>query len=418
MTESALLEPLPPQPAHVTDSVFYDFDMFRDPAFLEDPHTRILDLHRDAPPVFWTPRNGGHWMLISHRANFEAARDPETFSSQMIPQVYIEQMLAAMPAGSERIPQPYPISLDPPQHAIYRAPLQRAFSPKAMAALSDRIRALAAQLIDKIKPLGETEFVSSVAETMPVQVFLQMFGLPLRRQAEYRELVKEQLAVMEHGIDEVVSRLVRVARVMRDTLLERREHPADDLISLLWRSKIGERETVLGDLEDFSVLLFIAGLDTVMNGIGHGVIHLARNPQLQRQLRENSGLISQATEELLRRYTFTVPPRRLAKDTVFMGVEMKQDDRAMLFLPAADLDRNEYPEPDRYNLEREKSVHIAFGAGPHRCLGSHLARLELVIFYEELLKRLPEFRLDPTKPLRYHGGHVIGPDAIHLQWDA
>jgi cytochrome P450 len=88
---------------------------------------------------------------------------------------------------------------------------------------------------------------------------------------------------------------------------------------------------------------------------------------------------------------------------------------ALLFLPAADLDPAEYANPEQFNPERDK-VHIAFGAGPHRCLGSHLARLELRILYEELMSRLPEFRIDPTKPLTYHGGFVWGPNELHLTW--
>jgi cytochrome P450 len=254
---------------------------------------------------------------------------------------------------------------------------------------------------------------------MPVQVFLEMFGLPVSRQAEYRALVKEWMeGLKETDTSKAPERMQRVAKVMRETLIERRDNPQDDLISLLWESKIGDRETTLNDLEDYSVLLFIAGLDTVMNGIGHGVIHLARNPDLQRKLRENPELIPDAAEELLRRYTFTVPPRRVAKDTVFLGAQMKAEERALLFLPGADLDAKEFKNPENYNLQREGEVHIAFGVGPHRCLGSHLARYELVILYEELLKRLPEFRLDPTKPLHYHGGHVIGPDEVWLQWSA
>lgn len=418
MTQEAKVSVPADRPDHVTDAVFYDFDMFRDPALLENPHARLLDLHKKAPPIFWTPRNGGRWLLIGHHANFEASRDTETFSSETVPQALIQKLMAGLPPGTPRIPQPFPISLDPPQHGIYRGPLQRAFSPKAMSALKDKIRLLAAELIDKIKPQGKADFMAAVAEPMPVQVFLEMFGLPVERQVEYRALVKQQLESMEDGMSEIPGRLLKVAAVMRDTLLQRKEHPADDLISELWRSKIGDRETTIGDLEDYSVLLFIAGLDTVMNGIGHGVIHLARNPELQRQLRVQPELIPQAAEEILRRYTFTVPPRRVAKDTVFQGVEMKEGDRAMLYLPAADLDAAEYPDPERYDIKRENSVHIAFGAGPHRCLGSHLARYELVILYEELLKRLPEFRLDETQPLRYHGGHVIGPDAVWLKWAA
>lgn len=406
-----------PRPSHVTDAVFYDFDLFADPALLKDPHARILDLHKKAPPVFWTPRNGGHWMMLSHQANFDASRDTETFSNEMMPQALIEQLMASLPADSPRYPQPLPISLDPPKHAIYRAPLQRAFSPKAMNELREKIRTLAAELIEKIKPQGTVEFMSTVAEPMPVQVFLEMFGLPVSRQGEYRAMVKEWMeGLKEISTAKMPDRMIRVAAVMRETLIERRDNPQGDLISLLWGSKIGDRETTLNDLEDFSVLLFIAGLDTVMNGIGLGVIHLARNPDLQRKLRENPALIPDAAEELLRRYTFTVPPRRVAKDTVFLGVEMKAEERALLFLPGADLDAKEFKVPEHYNLQREGEVHIAFGVGPHRCLGSHLARYELVILYEELLKRLPEFRLDPSKPLHYHGGHVIGPDEVWLQW--
>jgi len=417
MSNAPSLSDVAPRPAHVPDSVFYDFDLFADPAFLKDPHARVLDLHKNAPPVFWTPRNGGHWMMLSHKANFDASRDTEIFSNEAVPQAVIEELMASLPPGSPRYPQPLPISLDPPKHGIYRMPLQKAFSPKAMNELKEKIRHLAAELIDRIKPQGSAEFMSTVAEPLPVQVFLEMFGLPVSRQAEYRVLVKEWMeGLKEVNTAKMPDRMIEVARVMRETLIERRDNLQDDLISLLWQSKIGDRETTINDLEDYSVLLFIAGLDTVMNGIGLGVIHLARNPDLQRKLRENPALIPDAAEEILRRYTFTVPPRRVAKDTVFLGVEMKAEDRALLFLPGADLDAKAFKNPDNYNAEREGEVHIAFGVGPHRCLGSHLARYELVILYEELLARLPEFRLDPSKPLQYHGGHVIGPDEVWLQW--
>jgi len=410
---------LAPRPAHVSDSVFYDFDWFFDPALLANPHDRILDLHKNAPPIFWSPHHGGAWLLVSHQANFEASRDTATFSSEMIPQALIEQLMASLPPGSPRYPQPLPISLDPPMHSVYRAPLQKAFSPKAMSELKGKIRVLADELIDKIKPKGCAEFMSAVAEPLPVQVFLEMFGLPVARQAEYRALVKEWMeGLKDTGTGKMPERMIKVADIMRDTLLERQAQPKDDLISLLWGSKIGDRETTLNDLEDFSVLLFIAGLDTVMNGIGHAVVHLARNPDLQRKLRENPALIPDAVEEMLRRYTFTVPPRRVAKDTVFHGVEMKAEDRVLLFLPGADLDAKEFKNPEQYDLERQNEVHIAFGVGPHRCLGSHLARYELIILFEELLSRLPEFKLDPSKPLNYHGGHVIGPDEVWLQWSA
>ncbi|MFA5941604.1 MAG: cytochrome P450 [Sinimarinibacterium sp.] len=418
MTQAATLTPAVPKPAHVPDAVVYDFDMFGDPALLADPHERILDLLRNAPPVFWTPRNGGHWMLMSHAANFNASRDTESFSSEFAPPEKIAMMKAMMPPGSPHIPLAVPINLDPPEHGKYRMPLQRVFSPKAIAALKDDIRALARELIGKARPSGGGDFMAAIAEPLPVQVFLKMLGLPLERWTEYRALVKDHLADSNLDPRKMIGKLQRVAASMRDTMLERKENPRDDILSMLWKIEVDGKPTTLEDMENYGVLLFIAGLDTVMNGMGLGVRHLARDPALQAEMRKTPQIIGDVTEELLRRYTFTVPPRLAAKDMEFMGVPMKKGDKAMLFLPAADLDPKEFANSDRFDLKRENKVHIAFNAGPHRCLGSHLARVELQVLYEEMMTGLPEFRLDPAHPPKFHGGHVVGVDTLHLLWDA
>jgi cytochrome P450 len=417
MSAAANLSPAVPKPAHVVDSVVYDFDMFRDPAYVADPHKRIIDLVKNAPPVFWTPRNGGHWMLMSHSANFNASRDTEGFSSEFITRDDLAAMKARMPPGMPHIPMPVPINVDPPEHGKYRVPLQRVFSPKSVLAIKDSITALATELIDKVRDRGQCEFMKEIAEPMPVQVFLKMLGLPLDRQDEYRAIVSAHLSDPSPDPRAVIPKLQRIAASMNDTFLARRDNPQDDIISLLWKIEIDGRPTTIEDMQNYGVLLFIAGLDTVMNGIGHGVRHMAQNPALQEQLRANPKLIPEATEELLRRYTFTVPPRIVAKDMVFEGVQMKARERAMLFLPAADLDAKEYPASESFDLNRENKVHIAFNAGPHRCLGSHLARVELQVIYEVLLARLPTFRLDPQHPPTFHCGHVIGVDSLHLAWD-
>jgi cytochrome P450 len=137
---------------------------------------------------------------------------------------------------------------------------------------------------------------------------------------------------------------------------------------------------------------------------------------LQNELRANPKLIVEAAEELLRRYTFTVPTRRITRDVTFNGVSMKAGDRLMLFLPGADLDPREFAAPETFDLSRENNVHIAFGVGPHRCLGSHLARIELQVIYEQMLARLPEFRLDPDKGAKFHAGNIIAIDSLPLLW--
>jgi cytochrome P450 len=212
-------------------------------------------------------------------------------------------------------------------------------------------------------------------------------------------------------------KLWRITAIMRDTVLERRDNPQDDIISLLWRTQFDGIPITMDEMENYCVVMFIAGLDTVMNGMGHGVRHLAQDPALQETLRKDPQAIAVATEEILRRYTFTVPVRIIGKDMEFEGLPMRKGERAMLFLPAADLDSKEFPNSEVFDIQRDKP-HIAFNGGPHRCLGSHLARVELQVLYEQMLARLPLFRLDPNHPPTFHCGHVVGVDSLHLTWKA
>jgi cytochrome P450 len=154
-----------------------------------------------------------------------------------------------------------------------------------------------------------------------------------------------------------------------------------------------------------------------MNGMGHGVRHLAMNPALQAELRANPKMIVEASEELLRRYGFVAVIRRAARDFECEGAQLKRGERVSLSYPMANLDPAEFADPGRFDLGRENKVHLTFGGGPHRCVGSHLARIELQTLYEEMLARLPEFRLDPDRPVRYRCGPVTGPRELHLIWD-
>ncbi|HEX7856366.1 MAG TPA: cytochrome P450 [Sphingobium sp.] len=414
MSHAADAVAIAPRPDHIREELVYDFDLFNDPALKKDAHARILDIARNAPPVFWSPYNGGQWFLKSHAAVFKGQRAPEIFANAPAPIEQIKEM--ARQRGAEML-IPAPIAFDAPHHATFRQPIQSAFSPKAMNALKDDIRALAVELIEAMKPEGSCEFMSAVAEPLPVQVFLKLFGLPVERQREYRDLVTEHLA-NNSNLDAMATqgRLRKVADVMHDVIIARRDDPKDDLLSYLWKAEFNGEPATLSDIENYAVMLFLAGLDTVFNGMGLGVHHLATNPELQAKLRENPKLIPDAAEEILRRYTFTVPVRFVIQDVEFEGATMKKGERALIFLPAADLDPGEFESPESFDMARENKVHIAFGTGPHRCLGSHLARIELQVLYEEMLKRLPEFSLQPDKQITYHGGNVIGPDELPLIW--
>jgi len=410
------LSPAVPKPTHVADSSVYDFDMFVDPALLQNPHERVRELLRDAPPVFWTPRNGGHWVVTGFRENYDASRDFETFSSEIYPRPMMDGMRAMLAEQIGHVPLPTPINLDPPDHTKFRRPLQLAFSPKAMLARKEEVRNLANSLIDAVIEQGHCDFVPDIAEPLPVQVFLKMMGLPLERSAEFRDLVHEFMSPPDTELAPIY-RMRKVADAMKGEIEARRTDPKDDLLSLLWTSEFDGEPMTFELMEDYAVLLFIAGLDTVINGMGFGVRHLAQNPEFQEELRANPKRIPEAAEELLRRYTFTVPTRRIAKDVEFAGVEMKDGDRLMLFLPGADLDQREFAKPEAFDIDRENNVHIAFGAGPHRCLGSHLARIELQVLYEQMLARLPTFRVDENRPTVFHAGNIIAIDSLPLRWD-
>jgi len=411
------LSPKVPKPAHVPDSAVYDFDAYCDPGLLADPVRRIAEIVKQAPPIFWTPRNGGQWVIQGYEALFNAYRDPETFSSQFMSPEQMKAMMASLPPGTPRIAQARPINLDPPEHTKYRAPLQKTFSPKSALALKDDIRRLANDLIDKVAAQGRCDFVPAIAEQLPVQVFLKLFGLPLEHQAEYRALAKEHLSGNTTDMKAMIAKQFRLLNVMRATILDRRDNPRDDIISMLWKAGVDGRPTTMDDMEDYALLLFIAGLDTVVNGASFLMLHLAKNPALQEQLRATPKIIPEAVEEMLRRYTFTVPVRCVAKDVVYEGVTMKAGERVLMYDPAADLDPKQFKNPEAYDMNREEKTHIAFGAGPHRCLGSHLARVELQIITEQMMARLPQIRLDPQKAPTFHGGHVIGPETLPLVWD-
>jgi cytochrome P450 len=417
MSAAAPMSPVVPKPAHVPDALVYDFDAYRDPGLLADPASRIERMVREAPPVFWTPRAGGAWVIQGYEELFNAYRDTEVFTSTMASPEQLAAMMAMLPPNLPRVPQPKPIGLDPPEHTKFRGPLQKTFSPKAALALRDDIRKLANDLIDAIADQGHCDFMPAVAEQLPVQVFIKMFGLPLDRHQEYRALAKEHLSGITTDYTAMTRKSFRIIDVMRPTIIERREHPKDDILSLLWQTTVDGKPTTLEDMEDYAVLLFIAGLDTVVNGMGLTMKHLATDPVLQEHLRNNPKTIPEAVEEMLRRYTFTVPVRRVARDVVYEGAPMKEGERVLMYDPAADVDPKKFKNPGTYDVDREEKTHIAFGAGPHRCLGAHLARIEMQIIVEVALSRLRNIRLDPQHPPRYHGGHVIGPDTLSLLWD-
>jgi cytochrome P450 len=205
--------------------------------------------------------------------------------------------------------------------------------------------------------------------------------------------------------------------MMRELILVRQAAPRDDLISRLVASEVDGRPLAMDELVDYCLLLFIAGLDTVANSLSFGMDHLARDPILQERLRAGPERIADAVEEMLRRYGVVVVMRFITRDAIFGGVEIKAGERVMLLLPAGNLDPQVFAEPTSLDIERDANPHLSFNSGPHRCVGSHLARLELRIFYEEWFRRMPAVRHDSAGSPTARAGLTLGLNTLPIRWD-
>ena len=394
-----------PRPVHIPPERVIDYDVYRGafPGEEADLHHGLYRLGEEhGRGIFWTPHNGGHWFINDFELLFEAARQPELFSSteMTIPPVPVE-------------PRLIPLFLDPPEHGLFRAPLMRQFTPGRIAAMEAGIRSFTNELIDAIEAEGRCEFVEAMAEPLPIKIFMRIMGMPLDRLREFRDWILDMLSSDD---DRRANSYAQIAALMDGLIRERQTEPKDDLISHLLTLEIGDRPITYDEVQAYCLLLFAAGLDTVANALAFGMHFMATRPDLQARLSADPRLIPEAVEELLRKFGVPMPARTAASDFEFGGTQIRKGERVMLMLPACNLDPKTFPDPWSFDLERKNKAHIAFNVGPHRCIGSHLARLELRVFWEEWLRRIPSFHLDPQRPAVYRAGLTLAVQELGIVW--
>jgi cytochrome P450 len=396
-------------PAHVDPARVIEFDVFSDHRYsdMARPHDALQKLADDVGRgIFWSPYNGGHWVLNSHALIFEAKRNTDIFSNIGV------ASLPPMPAELE--PWLPPLGMDAPEHMKYRMPLMHAFSPERVRAMEGEIRALAARLIDGFKDRGHCEFVDALAEPLPLIIFMKLMGMDVARLKEFRSWVK----LMPSGIvEERAQAHTNINAMMGELIAARRVKREDDLISTLIDCEIDGAKLDDRQMLGMSMLLFGAGLDTVTNTLSLTMEHIARDPALQDRLRAEPQMIPEAVEELMRLYDVTISVRRVARDAEFHGVALKRDDRVALVNANGDTDPAVYPDGGAFDLDRENKTHLVFGVGPHRCAGAHLARLEFRIFLEEWFRRMPNVRLDQARPVSYRYTLLLSAENLDLLWD-
>jgi cytochrome P450 len=392
-------------PAHVRPEQAVDIDVYTDPAVLAGPHDAYRALQETKPDIFYTPRNGGHWIVTRIDKMTQILRDPEHFSSR---ELHIPKLNSPV--------QFIPLSLDPPDHAKYRAVLLPHFDRKAVMALSGKLREWADRLIDRVIDTGKCDFAEQMGAAYPVSIFMELMGMPLERFDEFREIVLEYFANIPS------ERRLQLQEKIIASMLELREQrmaePKDDLISKLLEARVQGEPLSLDEYKSMTYILFLGGLDTVANALTFAFHHLAQDPDLQRRLVEEPGRLQDWVEESLRMYGVVHQTRIVKQDIVIDGAHFHVGDMVMCTLPVSGRDDRKNPDPDRFDLDRKKREHITFSTGAHTCIGNMLARSEMRAFTEAWLQRIPSFAIAPGAKLQWRGGTVMALCNLPLEWPA
>lgn len=387
-------------------SPVYEFDYIADPGLLADVHDRYWELKETAPPVFWTNAHGGHWMCNTATSVSQVVRHPEIFSSRYL----------SIPPNPDQ-PAMIPEMLDPPEHRPYRQMLRPFFESKAIAPLEARVVEWTDQLLGEIVEAGECEFVSAIASRLPVAVFMELFGFPMEKFDEFRHLVVGFFNARATP-DERNALAQQILGHLAELIQQRMAEPRDDMISKIIVSEVDGRRVTFEELMSIGFLMFLAGLDTVTNAMSFGMRHLAHDEPLRQRAIDDPAVIPDLVEELLRRYAFVATPRYIVQDTELEGVQLRAGDCILAPLPLVGWDEGLNPDPKTVSVERQFYRHAAFGSGIHTCLGLHLARMELIVFYRAWFDRIGHFRQIEKGDETCRGGSVMALEHLHLAWNA
>jgi cytochrome P450 len=318
-----------------------------------------------------------------------------------------------IPRGAMNVLMP-PVTVDPPYHARFRAVLNPAFTPAAARRLTDHARSVAAELIDQLAPRGRCEFVADFARVMPVIVFLKVMGLDAGRRGEFVEWAVGYTSAKDQETKD--RNAEKVAEFLAKELDARERNPGDDLLSRIVAWRRNPRFAHEGEVLGMAIVTFIGGLDTLSNLMSFAARHLAAHPEARRQLRAEPSLLAPAVEEIIRRHGLTMTGRLIRQDVTRKGVTMREGDMLLVVDPLAGIDERAYPDPLTLDFSRPNAVHDSFGNAEHKCIGEHVARMELAVFIEEWLRRIPDFAIDPDCPPVTYSGPVIGMSQLGLTW--
>lgn len=355
----------------------------------------FFDELRSKCPVTKTGAHGGFWIVSRYADVHEAAMSTEVFSSA---------------SGVTIPPIPKPpvpcLEQDEPDHRIYRRPMQGWFSVGRMAQLEDNVRDIVTRLLDPVIDDGRCDIGTVLAEPLPPVVIGLMLGLPESDWRWFRERSEAFLGLGAEGDKAgAEAAVVDLFGYLAGQLEERRSVPKDDLLSDILAIEVDGAPISMEGAMSLAFLILAAGHETTVGGLGGMLYHVAKDADIRDRLLADPSLVPSAVEEALRLETPLMGlGRMLVKDTTLAGVAMPAAERVMLMFGAANRDASVFDDPGQFKVDRTNNRHLAFGVGIHRCVGAPLARLEMRVVLEEVLRRMPGIRLESDDGVRvvYH----------------
>jgi cytochrome P450 len=395
-----------------------------DEEILKDPFGR-WDRLRNAHTIFKSDQaDHGVIFLMGYAEQHAALRDPKIFSNRSVNPEFRTEAPVGVEGPFEGDFKLIPVQLDPPEHTKYRQLLNPLMTPGRVNALEPQARALCGDLIDGFIGDGAVEYVTQFARRFPTTIFMQMMGLPVENADMFLGWIDE---LMHTSSNLALSEQERVGRsraaataifeYLGRLIADRRDHPKDDFVSYLVTCRVDDRPVNEQELMQMCFMLYMAGLDTVAGALGYFMYHLAMHPADRHRIVDDPAVIPAAVEELLRYYSVVTTVREVTQDGEFLGCPMHEGDRVIFPTVSANRDPNEFENAEIFDMDRSPNRHMAFGAGPHRCLGSHLARMELRVALEEWHLRVPEYSVADPGSLRHHVLSVSGLVSLPLVFD-
>jgi cytochrome P450 len=380
-----------------------------EPEWSADPYP-IQDDLRQRCPIAHTDRFGGGWLPTRYEDVAAIAYDTERFSSRAIIMSNFRPPPELAPIGGSP-----PISSDPPFHHDARKLLLPAFTKTAVSRQEPATRAFCQSLIDEFGDQDVVDAARDYAQHIPMRVIADMLGFPPEDGPQFREFVENTLEGVNLPPEERIARMTSLFDYLLAQVHDHLDHPRDDLTTYLINAELYGRKLEPAHVTGTMALLLIAGIDTTWSAIGASLWHLAKTPDDRRRLVADPGLLPTALEEFLRAFAPVTMARLVKDDMHWHGADMKADDWILLSFPAANRDPAQFDHAGDVVIDREVNRHAAFGLGIHRCVGSHLARMELRVALEVWLQRIPEFSLADPAAVEWSAGQIRGPRALQLR---